>query len=478
MQKEIVKNTSIYIGMGFFTQGIIFLLWIILARFIDPSQIGTYVLAMFVFDFLGVISVLGLDSAMTRFYHSEHNISSVLTNSLFIVFISNFLTIVFFLLISFLIPRFIPGLSDILKENLFLFVAVIFSVPIGNFFLTHYIALKKALSYVKLNVFQTVLFVILSFILVKIGMGIVGVIYSYFISYFLIVVIFLLKERKLLSFKLISSKIIKKLTSYGIPLMIYGAIGIFIGYFSRILLDKYTTLEVVGIYGFFLIITSQVNGLWGSFNRAWTPEIFSKLLKDKEKTLADIEYATFFLSFAYLLIFFLLVVVGKTFLFRFIFKEIYLSNIYILYILLLAPLFTSVYTVCYPLYYYENKTKRIMFISLLISGINLLLTLFLVNYFGQTGAAVIYLMMSALTLFIYSFVFKKIARIPAKIINWSYLLVLMSSLSVLMLLMYKSSFLFLLPIILTIFMAYKMGNLYDKKYLLLDVFNIIKNKIN
>ena len=179
----------------------------------------------------------------------------------------------------------------------------------------------------------------------------------------------------------------------------------------------------------------------------------------------------FFSSLVYLLAFAFLIIIGELFLFKLVFKEIYLSNIHLFYILLLAPLFAGIYTAAYPLYYYENKTKIILFISLLLSGINIFLTFFMVKFFSQTGAALSYFIMSILMVFSYLFAFKKIMQIPEEIINWSFFLSAVMILAVIALLETSSSILFLIFIILGTILAYKIGGLNKKKYLF---FNFLK----
>jgi len=474
MPKELIKNTGIYIIVGFLSQGIIFLLWIILARFLAPSQIGVYALVMFIIQFFGVISIFGLSSVITRFYYTKESISSILSNALTIFIGSSFLSLILFFFTAKFIPLVISGMSDILEKNLFLFLAIIFVDSIANLGLVHYSALKKAIIYTKLQLFKVLSFCVLSFILIYFGLGILGLFYALLFSSLLAATMFLNNERKIISFQIISPQIIRKMISYGFPLMLYGFMGVIIMYFSRILLGRYADLATLGVYSFFLTLTLQVNGLWGGFNKAWTPEIFSKFLKDKKKTIENVKFMTFLSSFLYLSVFALLIILGKLFLFKLIFKEIYLLNISIFYILLLGPLFTGIYTVVYPLFYYKKRTKRVLFVSLMLNLFNISLSFFMVKLFSQTGAALSYFIMSVLMVFSYLFAFKKIMQIPSKIISWAFLLSGLMILGVITLLKTSSPVLFLMFIILGAVLSYKIGELDKKKYLLFDFLRDIK----
>ena len=250
--------------------------------------------------------------------------------------------------------------------------------------------------------------------------------------------------------------------------MLYCVLGVVVTYFGRLLLDRYTDLANLGVYSFFLMLTLQVNGLWSSFNRAWTPEIFSKFLEDRKKAIENVEFMVFFSSFVYLLAIAAFIIIGKLFLFKLLFKEIYLSNIYLFFVLLLVPLFTGIYMAAYPLYYYENRTKMILLITILLSGITIFLTLFMVRLFGSMGAALAFFVVTMLTPPIYFFAFKKIMQIPSRIINFSLFIAGLMLVNVVIFLKTSSSVLFLIFIIFGVALAYKMGNLSKKKYLFFD----------
>jgi len=477
MPRELIKNTGIYIIAGFFGQALISLLWIVLAWWLVPSQIGLYTLTLFVIEFFSVISIFGLDSAITRFYYAKEGISSIFNNALAIFLGSSFLSLLLFFFTAKLIPLFIPGLSNILEENLLLFGAVIFVNSVANFALVHYTALKKAISYAKLNLLKILFFCVFSLILIYFGFGILGVFYSLLFSSLLVAILFVVNERKIVSFQVVSPQIMKNITSYGFPLMLYSFLGVIVVYFSRLLLDRYTDLATLGVYSFFLMLTLQVNGLWRSFNQAWTPEIFSKFLEDRKKAIENVKFMAFLNSFIYLLIIVLFIIFGELFLFKLIFKEAYLSNIYIFYILLLAPLFTGIYTAAFPLYYYENKTKRVLFTSFILSVINISLTFFMVRFFSLIGAVLAYFVVAMLSPLIYLLSFKKIMQIPKKIINWTLFLSVLMIINVGVLLKTSSSILFVIFIIVGAVLAYKIGNLFEKRHLFSNFLKEIKTKI-
>lgn len=476
MKGEFVKNTSIYVIIDFLVRGLTFLLWIVLAWFLDSSQIGVYALSLFLIEFFSTINILGLNAVIMRFYYHKDRIS-ILSNALVVFLCSSFIVLSLFIFTFQWIPFLITGLSNFLKENFYLFLSIIFTTSIANIASIHYVTLKKTSFYSKLQLLKILLLSLTSFSLVYFGFGIQGVFFAHLLSTLAVAILFIMKERKCMSMRFVSPRVLKNITNYGFPLMLKASLGILVVYFGRILLDRYTNLATLGVYSFFLMFTLEINKLWSSFNQAWTPKIFSEFLEDREKVIKNVEFMTFLLSFLYLLTIALFIVIGELFLFKLIFKEIYLTDIYLFYILLLVPLFSGIYIVSYPLYYYESRTKRVLLISFLISGFDILLTFFVVRAFGQKGAALSVFIMSILSTFIYLLTFKKLMQIPAKIINWTFLLSVLMILSVGILLKTLSPVLFLIFVISGAILAYKIGRLSERKYLFLDLLKEMKEKV-
>jgi O-antigen/teichoic acid export membrane protein len=459
MSKELLKNTSIYIVVSFFAQALVFFLWALLVNWIPPEQIGVYVLIMFVVDIFSAICLLGLDSAVIRYYRVKENINSVFNNALVIFLVASLVCLMIFWSVAGLIGNIIPSISDILFENIVLLSALIFVNSFFNFILAHNTALKKASTYAKSQLFKTLIFVVFAITFVRFDLGIWGVFFALFLSLLPFIFIFIIRENKQISCNELSFSKTKEIITYGFPLMLYAIFGVLISYFGRLFLDKYTDLATLGVYSFFLMLTLQVSGLWSSFNRAWTPEIFSRFNDDKEKGIADIQYMVFFLSFIYLMGLALVIIIGELFVFKHIFNEIYLKNISLFYILLIGPLFTGIYTVTYPLYYYENKTKKILILSIVLSLISIIMSLLLIKNYNQQGAAISYLLISQLATIVYLFTFRKTMNIPMVIINWTIFLFVLMNMAVFVLLKTAMPFLLLLFMFLGAVVAFILGGL-------------------
>jgi len=476
MTRQLLKNTGTYILTGFTGQGLVLVLWIILARWLPPEEIGIYSLCIFLIEFFSVLGMFGLDAAITRFYHSRATLMEVLNNALVLFASSNILVLICFMVTSPFIPALIPSVADILKGNLFLMAGVISTNTLANFALVHYSALRKASTYAKLQFIKLFLFFSLSLFFVHFGYSIPGILYAYFVSSLVVALFFFTGEYKTVSVKTVAPRLLKDMLFYGFPLLLYSGSNIIVSYFGRLLLDRYTDLATLGIYSFFLSLTLQINGLWSSFNRAWTPEIFTNFSADKKKAMDQIASMGYAVSFLYLVIVGLFVLAGKLFLFEFLFQAVYLANINLFYILLLAPLFTGIYTVTYPLYYYENKTMRIFFLSFGLAILNIALTFFMTKFYSQTGAALSYLLVSIITVFVFIFPFRKSMAIPNEILRWPVLLSMLTILSILTILISDSSLLFMVTILCGVLMSYHMGKLSQHRHALWGFIKELKNR--
>lgn len=470
MSTSVFKNTGIYFLTNLLSQGAVFIFWIIAANILSPAEIGIYALVIFVVDFFGVFAVFGLDSAITRFYYSDEKTEEIFCNSSSIFLFSSIFSIIMLSLCAGFITWLIPNLNVFLTKDIFLFYILVIASSLYTMALIHYAALKKAVWYAKISLSQTVIFFILSILFLFLNFKILGVLYALIISYLISSSIFLFKEMRVFSLnKFFSVKIIKSILGYSLPMFLSAVLGIIVAYFGRLLLTAYTNLSVLGIYSFFLTITLQINALWSIFNRSWTPKIFSMMKEDKKNALEQVKIIAFFSSFFSLLFFAGFIILVKFGFFSLFLKPVYLSNISVLYILFMALIFNGIYTATYPLYYYHKKTHLILIISVIFNIINIILTFFMVRGFGQTGAALSFLFSSIISLSIYLFVFRKIIDIPVKIIQWFIFLSCLVLSGILIFLITSSDILLFVFVAIGAYLAYNVGELDKKKYLLIEL---------
>src|SRR3989344_4603291 len=219
MNINLIKNTGIYFITNLLSQGAVFIFWIIAANVLPPSQVGIYALVIFIVNLFSTLAILGLDSTITRFYHSEEKIEEVFYSALTIFFVAAIFSLAVLFFTAPFISKAIPNIDSFLGKDIFLFYALIITVSLYNLALVHYAALRDTLSYAKVSLIQTILFFVLALALLFLNFKILGVLYALLFSYLGSGLIFLLKEFRLSYFKnFVSKKTIKSLLSYGLPM--------------------------------------------------------------------------------------------------------------------------------------------------------------------------------------------------------------------------------------------------------------------
>ncbi len=479
MSINVFKNTGIYFAVNLFSQVAVFVLWIVIAKVLPTSQIGLYALYNLVIDVFGAMALFGLNVAITRFYHSEKSEKEVFFNAFVIFLFANLLSFLMLLVLLPLISWFIPDIQFILKENFFLLVFLVIASSFYNLSLAHFAALKRVFWYAVISIIQTIIFFTVSFLLLLLfHFGIVAILYSLLISYFISSLIFLFKEKSSISLNYFSFNVIKSLLNYSFPMMLYATLGSIIIYDSRIFLDKYANLSILGIYSFFLMLTIQINAIFGTFNKAWTPEIFSQMKENSSKAIEYIKDMVFFISFSYLVCFCILIIIKQMGIFHLFLNEEYIVHSNIFYILLMAPLFVGIYTAVYPLFYYQkNSTKVIFFISTSLNILDIVLVFFMVKLFGEIGAALSFFIFYALNVFTFLIVFRKSIKISYLIVKWSFFLLALMAIGLTVLLKTSSEALFFVIIFTSAVFAYKYGNIKRHRHTILLLIKRIKYKL-
>lgn len=447
------KNVYIYIITGIFTQGLIFLLWILLPTFHKPEILGEYNLMLFYIELISTFAVFGGDSVILRYYFSDFKKTEVF-GSVFWTFIFSFLIFVALLILMYFFYN--NTLNVMNKVLLTLLIINIFFNSLVNLILIHYISIKHSNIYRNLQIFKTIIFFISVLMFSYFSYGII----SFFISNIIalsIIIIFHFYENGFSYYQIPQRYIFNKTIVYGAPLAMYSAMGIVTIYSSRLFINTNLSLGLLGIFGFFNIIINQINGIWSSFNKAWTPEVFTKINNDRS---TDFVFESlYFVVFVYLCLILFGVFIGKLFFFEYIFHIEYVKYIDVFIILLFYPLITSVYTILYPLFYFVDRTVLIMKISILVAIISVLITWLLTKNFGLYGASFSLLISGLCNLFLYLYYFRKQIKLDIKIIKNFSLIILILGLSLYFLIQKNGYYLFLILIIISAAFVFIKGNI-------------------
>lgn len=466
------KNAIFYTVGGLASQLLISFLWLYLPYLQTTSVIGGYNISNYYIDLFSVIILLGTDSVILRYYFIHDSKDFVLKNVIAIIILTYIICVLFFSFILFF---------DIITPPLFFKIyffqlALIFLLnSFVNIFLIHLNAIKNAKLYVALQFLKSFFFCLFTIILSKIGLGIDALLYSLIIS--MVIFLYLFFNKNNINFKSnnFDKKLIISFIKYGLPLCGYSIMGVFSLYTTRLVIQKYMNLQSLGIYSFFLVLILQLNGLLTSFNKAWTPDVFSRITKINENEFV-FELSKLVLVI-FLTIYILVIFIGNLFFFDFLFKPEYKNYLPVFFILFHFPMYNSIYTILYPLFYFEEKTYKILYISILTTILNIIISYFLIKYFLLYGAAISTVIIGIVNLLLYLTIFKKDLNIRKSYFSFIFYLILTSSFSIFCLYYYKSFYLYLsllLVILVTIIFFFKIDKIIILKYN--DVYNKFKFK--
>lgn len=419
------KNIFYYVLGGILAQASVFLLWLLLPAFLSPDQIGSYNYLMYYVDVFSATVILGGDAVLVRYYYSRFEHTEVWGAVFYVSLLSNVALCILLLLNAKFAWYPLPLTSSWM---ILILPLIIFVNAIANLVLVHYSALKEAVKYTRIQFLKIFTFSGLSLIFCMMHLGVLGIIIALLCSCVVIIALYLPKRSFSIFVKIPSKKLMRETLSYGVPLMLYSIVGVLSLYASRLYLQQYLGMATMGIFGFFLTITLQINGFWSSFNKAWAPEIYSKT--DIQQTKAVIHKMVYTVVSLYLIILALGAWIGDLIVFNIILKPVYQSSVNIFLVLLLFPAVTSIYTIFYPLFYFNNKTTLILVISVVSAASNLLIMNYAVSHFGTNGAAAGTILSSVLNLLFYFIAFHRIVSVNTTMFWWLMFLLIVFSASI------------------------------------------------
>ncbi|MBQ7984702.1 MAG: oligosaccharide flippase family protein [Bacteroidales bacterium] len=194
-------------------------------------------------------------------------------------------------------------------------------------------------------------------------------------------------------------KLLKKMLSYGFPVMIGGLAGMVNETFDRIALKHLVNvpedltdqaqisqwkMSQIGIYGACYKLSVVISLFIQAFKFAAEPFFFSKMKKDNAKQ----SYSSVMTAFVIFLCFVFLVVMGYIDIFKYFMGSQYRQGISVVPVLLMANIFLGIYYNLSIWYKVTDKTKWGAVISIIGAVITLAGNYLLVPVLSYTGAAV------------------------------------------------------------------------------------------
>lgn len=384
--KELIKHFLVY-GLGSVAQSLASLFLLpILTRYLVPESFGIYTLINLSAILAGTVFYLGISSALPRSYFDyqhEDDQKQVLSTGFFLIAAGSLLQIAFVLLSGGLLSQLLFGHRGYYSDLVLMFAGTAIG-SVNTFFQTYFRLLNRSITVVGLAIFNSIITVFLTLILLKLDFGIKAPIYSFLAAQILVFLVTLFFLGSSLVFK-IKSHEVKLMLKFGVPTVLNSFSVMGIEWSDRFFINKYLSLSDVGTYSLAYKVGSLINAFYlVPFGQIWSP----LMMKYKE----DPDVKDFFSKAFYIFCLLGMVMVILTNAFIVDLVELLVKNsdyykgLTIVPVVMLGVLLYGTANILSAGFFYQRKIMDITVIYFFVAGCNLLLNQFLIPRYGYWGA--------------------------------------------------------------------------------------------
>ena len=183
--------------------------------------------------------------------------------------------------------------------------------------------------------------------------------------------------------KLISLEYWKFSLPIAIPLIFHNLSHLVLNQADKVMLQKYTNDDIVGIYGYTYTIGALINTIQIALNSAWMPWYFEKLNENSKKEIKEVA-AIYIGIFTVLTSMFIL---GSPEIIKILSPKSYWSGIALLPIIIVGYYFVFLYTFPSNYQFYMKKTKFIATGTIIAAIINVIINYIYIPKIGMYAAA-------------------------------------------------------------------------------------------
>ena len=363
MENNLLKKFISFSIGGYINAIIGFFMLPFITRILSPEEYGIASLIAVFIDMLVIICSLGLDQGLVRFFNEEDedNRGKLLYNSIFYPIIFFFILSVILFIFKNKISFFILNKNDdflwkiiimfsffsiLLKISEFLFILILYKIYKNNY---------KIL----------VLASLFSFMLTS-----------------LLSVFF---ERKIWTFSGKEKITRRELLKYSFPLILTMALTWLFASADKLTIKYFSDLNQVGLYSSSFKIVSIISVIQSGFTTFWTPVVYEHYSKNPEDRVFY-KKANDYLSFIFFSMGLGILIFRDTLVFL-LGKEYYPSK-FIIPMLIFIPVMYLISETTVMGISFKKKSKYFLYISAIVSVINILGNILLVPFFGAKGAAI------------------------------------------------------------------------------------------
>lgn len=425
MRKALFKNSFIYSLTTFVQKGLVFLLLPLYTHYLPPDEYGIVTVMLAISFISSAFFTFGLDSAIIRFYYDSGQEAQEFKKLFGTLLLSLFLIslVVFVVAVTALSPV-VQYFMDNIPFNPYAYVgfAIVVFQPLYNLCLAFLQAKNKAGSYSFLSFMYFIINIgVMVLLVVVLRMGALGYLLSILVAQILSsgAGLWILRKEFILSFQL---QYLKKAMRYSMPLIPHSVASQAAGYADRIILNKFMSTGMAGIYHLGYVLSMPIEVLTFSINRAYTPLFFKQAEEQKEDLTEVIDIALvitlIYLFFSTALALFSFEVVS------WFFNENFLSAYRVIPFISFSFANTGFYYLFSTVLFYDKSLTKFVPVSTVIAGLTIIaLDLILVPKIGFLGAGIaVYTGQLVLAILAYSFSRNRIIQWPVSRIVGCYLI--------------------------------------------------------
>jgi len=413
--KTLVRGSGIVFIVAIFSAILGYLLRILLARNLTIEEYGLFYA---VFAFVNVIAsfrTFGVGQALIKFipeFKLNEDYSSIKKGICYYSLLQFFSFILIFGFIFLFADKLaIDYFKDLNSINLLLLLTLASTFAIfESLFHVLFLGYKKSGHYAFTTFFQMLLVVIVTFILLKFGVGYLAPAYGYLIASIIAGITYYILFRRVSPkfFKAkfnLDFKFFKKLTLFGLPLTAGAVIGSSIGQLDILIITYFTNLKDVALYSIAMPVSMLLRQFSKSISLILIPVSSEIYIKDKSLLIEGIKNIHKYILITIMPIALVMAIFAPLIISIF-FGDEYLGAVWTLRILAVSAIFYSIAYVNSNILLGIGKSGLNAKIMVGLSLIALVLDLFLIPLYGIVGAAIGVFVASFIMFFI-SFIYMK-----------------------------------------------------------------------
>lgn len=373
------KHGILYTVFSFVNSGISFILLLILAKYLTPSDYGFLNLFTTFVTLLNIIIALCTTSYITVSFFQKSR--GELQKIILIAFATSTAMLMILACILIIIPNLVEKCVGVPLEYLWLGLLICYFAIFNNINLDIWRLEEKPIAYGFYSVSFAVCNFILSFwLIVSMKEGWQGRVYAWFIIgfiYFFISVLFLIK-RGFLVISFPSLKLFKETYAYALPLLPHTASFWLKQDLDRYIINYFHDQATVGYFSFAMNLSAIIGIVGMAFNATNSVYIYKKLSEGYHKVKGVLSKQTRIMTIVFLVVGIGVGLFAVSLIYFFIPR--YEGSLQYILPLCLSGFFQCIYLLWVNYLFYYKKTKQLMHITLSTAIMQVALSLWLTPY--------------------------------------------------------------------------------------------------